>query len=104
VNPRAGELRASSCGSDAPIRVSVTNVVASVNTGCAIDLMDVAIRGSNTQYFPRRQNVVALGRRGQFGSTCNVYPSGKVVLMGATGEWEARKSARRHLRHLQTLG
>eukprot|EP00037_Helgoeca_nana_P017550 m.166288 g.166288 ORF g.166288 m.166288 type:complete len:173 (+) comp24037_c0_seq1:150-668(+) len=83
---------------------TITNVVSVVDLGCPINLMDIALRGRNTQYFPRKQNMVTLARGGAHRSTASVSSSGKVVFMGGTGEVSARISARQHARHLQRLG
>lgn len=87
-----------------PVTTRVTNVVSMVDVGCPINLEDLAIRGRNTQYFPRSQNVVTLSRHGLHKSTAMVAPSGKITFMGGTSEMSAKKSARMHVRHIQALG
>ena len=102
--------RDSACAAAEPARapprhvpITVTNVVSSVDMTCPVDMMDVALRGRNTQFTPRSgQNAVILSQRG--GSTATVHASGKVVFMGGHCEASARTSARRHVRHIQTLG
>jgi hypothetical protein len=85
------------------VSVAVTNVVCSVDMGCSVDMMDVALRGRNTEFNKKNgEGGVTLAQRG--GSTATVHASGKVVFMGAQSEAAARVSARRHVRSIQKLG
>ena len=103
VETTAGPCTDPMRGSLPPASITVTNVVSSVDMTCSVDMMDVALRGRNTQFTPRSgQNAVFLSQRG--GSTATVHASGKVVFMGGRCEASARTSARRHVRSIQTLG
>jgi transcription initiation factor TFIID TATA-box-binding protein len=85
------------------VSVAVTNVVCSVDMGCSVDMMDVALRGRNTEFNKKNgEGGVTLAQRG--GSTATVHASGKVVFMGAQSEAAARVSARKHVRSIQKLG
>eukprot|EP00038_Savillea_parva_P023511 m.41255 g.41255 ORF g.41255 m.41255 type:complete len:238 (-) comp6107_c0_seq1:107-820(-) len=87
-----------------PVTITISNVVCQVDMGCKIDLMDVALRGHNTEFVPSKQAVLTLRRKGKYPSTARISASGATTVMGSKSEYGAWKSMRKHVRHVQKLG
>uniref|UniRef100_A0AAY4EJN2 Uncharacterized protein n=1 Tax=Denticeps clupeoides TaxID=299321 RepID=A0AAY4EJN2_9TELE len=81
----------------------LSNVVSTFNIGCKLDLNNIARRGRNVEYNPRRFNAVSMKMR-KPRTSATIFKSGKVVCAGAQNEIESRNAARKYGRLIQKMG
>ncbi|XP_028809297.1 TATA-box-binding protein-like [Denticeps clupeoides] len=81
----------------------LSNVVSTFNIGCKLDLNNIARRGRNVEYNPRRFNAVSMKMRKPRTSAL-IFESGKIVCAGAQNEIESQNAARKYGRLIQKMG
>uniref|UniRef100_A0AAY4DJB7 TATA-box-binding protein n=1 Tax=Denticeps clupeoides TaxID=299321 RepID=A0AAY4DJB7_9TELE len=81
----------------------LSNVVSTFNIGCKLDLNNIARRGRNVVYNPKRFNAVSMKMRKPRTSAL-IFESGKIVCAGAQNEIESRNAARKYGRLIQKMG
>ncbi|KAF8764012.1 uncharacterized protein LOC129965437 [Argiope bruennichi] len=89
--------------SDSGIIPKVHNVVSSVDLGCKLDLLKIALRLRNAEYNPRRFHAVIM-RILDPKTAALIFRSGKIVITGARSEAAAHLAARKYARLIQKLG
>ncbi|XP_065574553.1 TATA-box-binding protein-like [Artemia franciscana] len=80
----------------------IQNIVSSVYTGCPLNLMKIAIKGSNVIYDKRQDAVFMRIRNPQ--AEAKILSSGRVECRGAKSEADSRLAARKVARIIQKLG
>ncbi|KAG8200813.1 hypothetical protein JTE90_006394 [Oedothorax gibbosus] len=88
---------------DSGIIPKVHNVVSSVDLGCKLDLLKIALRLRNAEYNPKRFHAVIM-RILQPRTAALIFRSGKIVVTGARSETDAHLAARKYARLIQKLG
>ena len=84
--------------------VRISNIVASAELSCAIDLRGLALKTCNIRYHHGHHNV-AIWQHKAIGGNCFVYASGKLVCNGyASSRNAAIVRLRRYARKIQNLG
>jgi len=76
------------------IRITLQNIVATMNLGTELKLEEIATRARNAEYNPRRFRAVIIRIR-EPKTTALVFRSGKVVVTGAKSEADSRMAAKR---------
>mmetsp|Transcript_36187 Transcript_36187/g.84569 ORF Transcript_36187/g.84569 Transcript_36187/m.84569 type:complete len:175 (-) Transcript_36187:10-534(-) len=84
------------------IRPVLQNLVATCNLAVELDLKTIAMHVRNTEYNPKRFSGLICRIR-EPKTTALIFKSGKVVVMGAKSEEEARLSARKYARIIQKV-
>uniref|UniRef100_A0A7S1NCN2 TATA box-binding protein-like 1 n=1 Tax=Eutreptiella gymnastica TaxID=73025 RepID=A0A7S1NCN2_9EUGL len=82
-------------------QVVLHNVVATFDTGTAVDPRTVALRYCNTEFHPRRAAQVIMRFREPARATCLIWKSGKVVVLGTRTIQGAKAIARKCARILR---
>eukprot|EP00049_Salpingoeca_infusionum_P024674 m.16638 g.16638 ORF g.16638 m.16638 type:complete len:186 (-) comp7152_c0_seq2:107-664(-) len=76
-------------------QVSVKNIVATIHLDKSqLDLKDLSRKLRNAEYKPKRYQALIV-RLTQPSATALVFSSGKIVIMGATSEYDAELAAKR---------
>ncbi|GIY99969.1 TATA-box-binding protein [Caerostris extrusa] len=88
---------------DSGIIPKVHNVVCSVDLGCKLELLKIALHLRNAEYNPRRFHAVIM-RILDPKTACLIFRSGKIVVTGARSEDAAHLAARKYARLIQKLG
>ncbi|GFU45479.1 TATA-box-binding protein [Nephila pilipes] len=81
----------------------VHNVVCSVDLGCKLDLLKIALRLRNAEYNPKRFHAVIM-RILEPKTAALIFRSGKIVVTGARSEAASHLAARKYARLIQKLG
>jgi transcription initiation factor TFIID TATA-box-binding protein len=77
--------------------MSLSNVVATVNLLCRLDLKMIALKVRNVEYNPKRFSACVIRIR-KPKATGLVFASGKMVVTGASDEKEARNAGKKFSR------
>lgn len=81
----------------------VHNVVSTVDIGCTLDLLQIALRLRNAEYNPKRFHAVVM-RILEPRTAALIFRSGKIVVTGARSEAAAHLASRKYARLIQKLG
>ncbi|XP_054708122.1 uncharacterized protein LOC129217807 [Uloborus diversus] len=81
----------------------VHNVVCSVDLGCTLDLLKIALRLRNAEYNPKRFHAVVM-RILEPRTAALIFRTGRIVVTGARSEAAAHLAARKYARLIQKLG
>eukprot|EP01147_Barroeca_monosierra_P005017 gene5017-8746_t len=88
--------------SHAPL--SIVNIVATAVLNCpSLDLPELSKKASNFEYNPRRYNAIIM-RIKEPSATALIFASGKVVIMGAKSERDAKSAARQFAANISKAG
>lgn len=86
-----------------PLHLGISNIVATFDVGCPIDLVDLYCSVRNTEYNPKvfqaliwRQNTPRI--------TCNIFKTGKMVVNGAKTFKDSRLGATKAYKILKKIG
>jgi transcription initiation factor TFIID TATA-box-binding protein len=80
-----------------------SNIVATANVGCQLDLKSVALHLRNAEYHPKRFPAVSIRIRDPK-TTALIFKSGKMVVTGAKSICDSKLACRKFVRMLQKLG
>jgi transcription initiation factor TFIID TATA-box-binding protein len=83
--------------------VTIQNVVSTANFGVSLDLKQIARKGRNVEYSPRRFSALIMRIRAPK-TTALIFSSGKIVCTGAKSVQASRLAARKYARSIQKLG
>ena len=81
----------------------IRNVVATCNLCCTLNLTELARIVPNGEYRPQRLHAIVVRRRTPK-ATALIFGSGKLVIIGAVSESDARLAARKNARIIQKQG
>ena len=81
----------------------IRNVVATCNLCCPLDLTEIVRQVPNAEYRPTRFNAIIVRRRTPK-ATALIFGSGKLVILGAVSESDARLAALKNARIIQKQG
>lgn len=84
-------------------RPKLQNIVSTAKLNAELDLREVAMRGRNVEYKPKRF-AAAIMRIREPKTTALIFKSGKMVCTGAKSEEESRKAAKDYAKQLKKLG
>jgi transcription initiation factor TFIID TATA-box-binding protein len=82
--------------------IDIHNVFCSFKVRCPLDLADILERGYNVELKKNRKYIIMKLKQPKF--TAKIWPSGKILCMGAKSEKDSKINARRIARLLQKLG
>ena len=82
--------------------IDIHNVFCSFKVRCPLDLDDILERGYNVELKKNRKYIIMKLKQPKF--TAKIWPSGKILCMGAKSEKDSKINARRIARLLQKLG
>jgi len=80
-----------------------SNMVATANVGCKLDLRTIALHLRNAEYNPKRFPAVSIRIRDPK-TTALIFKSGKMVITGAKSIYDSKLACRKFVRMLQKLG
>ena len=83
--------------------IDIHNVFCSFKVRCQLDLEDISKRGYNVELCKKNRNYIIMKLK-QPATTAKIWPSGKILCMGAKSEKDSKITARRIARLLQNLG
>ncbi|KAL8795317.1 MAG: hypothetical protein Q9195_002187 [Heterodermia aff. obscurata] len=81
----------------------IRNVLATCNLCCILDLAELVRHVPNAEYNPRRSNAIVVRRRTPK-ATALIFASGKLIIMGAESEADAKLAAMKNARIIQKQG
>jgi transcription initiation factor TFIID TATA-box-binding protein len=109
INTFSAEATAAAAGAseedagDDSIAIHMQNIVATVNLGRTIDLMDIATKARNAEYNPKRFQAVIMRIR-EPKTTALVFASGKMIVTGAKSERDSEIAAKKYTQIVQKVG
>ena len=83
--------------------IDIHNVFCSFKVRCPLDLEDILKRCHNVELCKKNRNYIIMKLK-QPATTAKIWPSGKILCMGAKSEKDSKIAARRIARLLQNLG
>ena len=83
--------------------IDIHNVFCSFKVRCQLDLEDISKRGYNVELCKKNRNYIIMKLK-QPATTAKIWPSGKILCMGAKSEKDSKITARKIARLLQNLG
>ena len=84
--------------------IDIHNVFCSFKVRCPLDLEDISKRGYNVELCKKNRNYIIMKLKQPIMATAKIWPSGKILCMGAKSEKDSKIAARRIARLLQNLG
>ncbi|XP_074311062.1 TATA-box-binding protein 2-like [Silene latifolia] len=82
---------------------TIQNIVSTVNLGCKLDLISIALHARNAEYNHKRFSAVIMRIR-EPRTTALIFASGKLVCTGAKSEADSKIAARKFARIVQKCG
>jgi len=81
----------------------IQNIVATFDVKCELDLREIAMKARNAEFNPKRFIALIMKIRDPK-VTALVFKSGRIVVVGAKSERDARVAGRKFARILQNVG
>ena len=78
----------------------IVNIVSSFDLGCDLNLREIALKCSNSEYNPQRINAVIMRKKNPK-TAALIFQTGKVICLGAQDEETSKKAAKLYARDIR---
>ena len=81
----------------------IVNIVSMFDLGCDLNLREIALKCSNSEYNPQRINAVIMRKKNPK-TAALIFQTGKIICLGAHDEESSRRAARLYASNIYSLG